>query len=156
MIPPNVSAQHGAPVLIRKKGTETHEAYLLGVLSSSIFDWKARRWVDKNMTFSVAGRLTVPKFNRDQSLDLRLIEIAGRLAAVDKRYSDWAERVGVPVGSVKSHTEKEDLLAELDAVVAHLYGLDTDDLKVIWDTFHTTVDHLPNLDAVLDHFERWA
>ena len=57
---------------------------------------------------------------------------------------------------MKSQTEKEDLIAELDAVVAHLYGLDTDDLKVIWDTFHTTVDHLPNLEAVLDHFERWT
>ena len=57
---------------------------------------------------------------------------------------------------MKSQSEKEDLIAELDAVVAHLYGLDTDDLKVIWDTFHTTVDHLPNFEAVLDHFERWT
>ena len=155
-MPPNTCAQDGAPVLVRVKGEELHEAYLLGILSSTIFDWQARRWVELNMTFGVAGRLTVPKFNRDQSLDLRLVEITGRLAAIDDRYSDWAEKVGVPVGSVKSQSEKEDLVAELDAVVAHLYGLDTDDLKVIWDTFHTTVDHLPNFEAVLDHFERWT
>ena len=49
-----------------------------------------------------------------------------------------------------------DLVAELDAVVAHLYGLDAGDLEVIWDTFHTTVDHLPSLDKVLAHHEDWA
>ena len=102
------------------------------------------------------NKFPIPNPNSDNDCYLRLIEIAGRLAAIDDRYSDWAEKVGVPVGSVKSQTEKEDLIAELDAVVAHLYGLDTNDLKVIWDTFHTKVDHLPNLDAVLDHFERWT
>ena len=100
--------------------------------------------------------LTVPNPSISEKKFQRVVNISGRLAAVDNRFASWAEKVGVPVGSVKSQTEKESLLAELDAVVAHLYGFDTDDLEVIWDTFHTTVDHLPNLDAVLDHFERWA
>ena len=55
---------------------------------------------------SVAGRLTVPKFNRDQSLDLLVAEIAGRLAAIDDRYSEGAKEVGVPVGSVKITNRK--------------------------------------------------
>ena len=50
---------------------------------------------------------------------------------------------------------EEDLIAELDAVVAHLYGLDAEDLEVIWDTFHPTVDHLPPLDKVLGFHENW-
>ena len=62
----------------------------------------------------------------------------------------------MPVGSVTTQAEKDDLIAELDAVVAHLYGLDAEDLEVIWDTFHTTVDHLPPLDKVLGYHEDWA
>ena len=75
---------------------------------------------------------------------------------VDDRYASWAEAVGVPVGSVTTQAEKDELIAELDAVVAHLYGLDAEDLEVIWDTFHPTVDHLPSLDKVLGYHEAWA
>ena len=58
--------------------------------------------------------------------------------------------------AAKTDTDVDDLIAELDAVVAHLYGLDAEDLEVIWDTFHTTVDHLPSLDMVLGYQETWA
>ena len=51
----------------------------------------------------------------------KVVVVAGRLAAVDDRYSDWAAEVGVPVGSVKTRAEKDDLIAELDALVSLLY-----------------------------------
>ena len=156
LLPPNTTVQNSAPYLFSKSATQTDEAYLLGVLCSAPLDWYARRVVEVNLNFFILDKFPIPKPNLQDERTLKVIELSARLAAVDDRYSDWAKRVGVPVGSVKSQAEKEDLIAELDAVVAHLYGLDTDDLKVIWNTFHTTVDHLPNLDAVLDHFERWA
>jgi hypothetical protein len=65
----------------------------------------------------------------------------------------------VPVKSVTSQTEKDDLIAELDAVVAHLYGLDRSDLEVIWHTFYEKtprIDRRPPLERVLEHHERWA
>ena len=48
-----------------------------------------------------------------------------------------------------------DLICELDACVAHLYGLDESDLAVIYETFHKGADYSERHAAVLDHFRRW-
>jgi len=82
--------------------------------------------------------------------------IAGRLAAVDDRYAGWAAAVGVPVGSVHDPAEKERLVAELDAAVARLYGLDEGDVVHIFETFHTRWDYSARLAAVLEHFRAMA
>jgi hypothetical protein len=98
-------------------------------------DWYARRVVETHLNFHVFNSLPIPDTAPDDPACRRVAEIAGRMAAVDERYSAWAAEVGVPVASV-NETEREGLLAELDAVVAKLYGLDADDLCVIYGTFH--------------------
>ncbi|MXZ68711.1 MAG: hypothetical protein F4Z17_07010 [Acidimicrobiia bacterium] len=83
-----------------------------------------------------------------------MVEIAGRLAAVDDRFAEWAAALGVPVGSVADEATKHDLVSELDACVAHLYGLDESDLAVIYETFHENTDYSDRHAAVLEHFRR--
>ena len=51
---------------------------------------------------------------------------------------------------------KDDLIAELDALVAHLYGLGRSDVEHIFATFHRGWDYGPRLAAVLAHYDRWA
>ena len=68
----------------------------------------------------------------------------------------WATAVGVPVGSVTDSEAKDDLIAELDAVVALLYGLGRSDVEHIFATFHRGWDYRPRLAAVLAHYDRWA
>lgn len=148
---------HQAPYLLRVRGTATDEAFLVGVLSSMILDWYARRVVELHLTASILYNFPIP----DADVDLnpvarRVVEIAGRLAAVDERYAEWAAEVGVPVGSVTDEATKQDLICELDACVAHLYGLDQDDLAVVYETFHEGADYSERHRAVLAHFLRWA
>ena len=57
------------------------------------------------------------------------------------------------MGTVQTPKAKEDLICRLDACVAHLYGLDEDDLAVIYETFHTGADHSKRHAAVLSHFQ---
>ncbi len=52
--------------------------------------------------------------------------------------------------------EKDDMIAELDAVVAHLYGLSEAQLAHIFETFHEGWDYQPRLKAVRKHFEAWV
>ena len=87
---------------------------------------------------------------------LRLSVVAGRLAARDDRFENWAASVGVDVGSVRSDDEKARLEAEADALVAHLYGLRRDQVVHILATFHRGRDYKPRLDAALEHFDRIA
>lgn len=52
--------------------------------------------------------------------------------------------------------EKDNMIAELDAVVAHLYGLTEPQLTHIFETFHEGWDYRPRLNAVLTHYKAWA
>jgi hypothetical protein len=152
LAPPMVVMVDTAPYLLFTTGDELDEAFLLGVLSSIPCDWQARRVVETHVDFHVIDAFAVPRFSRDDPLRRRAEQIAGCLAAVDDRYAAWADAVGVPVGSVSTDDERDDLLAELDAVVACLYGLDEDDIVHIFETFHTGWDYGPRLERVRKNF----
>lgn len=152
LVPPKVIPQHTAPYLLRTKGQPTDDAYVLGIMSSRIFDWIARREVESHVTQTLLNGLPMPDTSRDHPGYKRVVDIAGRMAAVDDRYADWASDVGVKVGTV-TDDQRDDLIAELDAVVARLYGLDRDQVSHIMATFHRGWDHTGHLAAVLAHFD---
>ena len=135
LIPPDRVVVHKAPYLLGTAGSARDEAYVLGVLSSMPCDWQARRTVELVMSFEQLRLLCFPDPGEGDPVRDRVAEIAGRLAAADERFADWAAAVGVPVGSANDPAIKADLIAELDACVAHLYGLDSDDLGVLYSTF---------------------
>jgi hypothetical protein len=155
LIPPGASAVHKAPLLVRRAGDAQAEACLLGIMSSIPFDWHARRWVELTMSFELLNSFPVPRPDGGSNIGARIVQIAGRLAAVDDRYSSWASQVGVPVGSVKANAEKDDLIAELDALVCLLYGLTEDQVEHVFATFHRGWDYEPRLEAVLRHYRVW-
>jgi hypothetical protein len=154
LVPPNVVLTNAAPYLLRRMGDAAAEAYLLGVLCSIPLDWYARRYVEIHVNNHVLNAFPIPRPAHDNPLRVRVVEIAGRLAAVDQRYSEWAAKVGVPVGSVPD-TDRDDLIAELDAVVALLYGLTRQDVQHVFATFHRGWNYQPRLTATLTHFDAW-
>ncbi len=154
LIPGRVFTVNKAPTLVWPRGDERDEAYLLGVLCSIPLDWYARRLVETNLTYNFFNALPIPLPHRDHPLRRRVELVAGRLAATDERFAEWARAVGVPVGSVRSQAEKQDLVAELDALVSTLYGLDEDDVRHIFETFHVGWDYHDRLEAVLEHFRK--
>ena len=173
LIPPSVTLVNTTRYLVRQAGNEKSEAYLLGVLCSIPYDWYARRFVELHMTAALMDDFPVPRVQAADGLALastgeprddrdlrdvvdRVVQISGRLAAVDDRYSTWAKAVGVKVGSVKTQVEKDALIAELDALVALLYGLSRDQLEQVFATFHRGWDYKPRLEAVLGHFDGWS
>lgn len=166
LVPGDRVLTNQAPYVLWPSGTEADQAYVLGVLSSMILDWFARRVVELHLNFHIFNSLPIPRpelnsgpgQHRKLRLRDRVIQIAGRLATVEpdhRGFREWAAAVGVEPGSVDSEAEKQDLIAELDAVVAHLYGLAEDDLAVIYDTFHTGADYSERHAQVLQHFRSW-
>ncbi len=155
LVPPRVALTHGAPYLLFPRGNPEAVAYLLAVLSSIPLDWMARRAVEMNLTYHVMYGFAIPRPAPGDSLRQRAVVIAGRLAAIDARFSIWAAAVGVPVGSV-GDTDRPDLIAELDAVTSHLYGLSREQVEHVFATFHRGWDYAPRLARVLAHYDRWA
>jgi hypothetical protein len=153
LLPPGTPVVNSAPVIVFRKGDELAEAFVLGVMSSIPFDWVARRLVELNFTFEVLSDLPIPMQYFNSELGLRCARIAARLAAVDLRFAHWAKRTDVEVGSVETEAEKEDLIAELDAIVAHLYGLDRNQIIHVFKSFHRGWDFQDRLERVLTFFD---
>jgi hypothetical protein len=153
LVPPKVFVNHTAPYCLRPHGIEKDEAFLLGVLSSISLDWYARRIVELHLTFFVFNDFPIPRPNRDDSLWQRVVSLSGRLAAPDERFADWAKAVGVRYGPLEADG-KEDMIHELDAAVAHLYGLSESQLRHIFETFHVGWDYEDRLASTLDHYHR--
>ena len=157
LVPGEVVAVHKAPSLVWSNGTARDEAYLLGILCSMILDWHARRLVEMTLSYSLLNSFPIPDCDPlGDVVAARVVEVAGRLAAVDVRFAGWAAEVGVPVGSVRDEATKQDLVCELDACVARLYGLGESDLAVIYETFHQGADYSERHSAVVEHFRQWG
>jgi len=154
LVPPGVALVHPAPYLVRRSGNVVDEVFLLGVMSSRIFDWYCRRIVELHVTFELLERMPIPRPDNTNLIRKRVIEISGSLAAVDKRYAKWAKAVGVPVGSVKTPAEREDLEVELDALVAHLYGLNRVQVEHLFKTFHRGWVYTSHLTQVLAFYDK--
>lgn len=153
LVPPEVVLTNKAPYFLVPSLSPQDEAFTLGVLCSVPFDWAARRVVEVSMNFHILNSLPFPRTDHLDPIRRRVVEIAGTLAAVDDRYRDWAAAVDVPIGGVSSD-EREPWLAELDGAVSFLYGLDDDQVRVVYSTFHEGWDYEPRLVGVLEHRDR--
>ena len=155
LLPPGTGAMEKAPVMVQRQGGAKEAAALLGVMSSIPFDWYMRRWVEMKMSFELLSPSPVPLVDVETGIGRRLVEISAKLAAVDDRFANWAAEVGVPVGSVASQSEKDDFLAEIDALVSLLYGLNHEQVVHIFSTFHRGWDYEARLDSVTGHYAAW-
>ncbi len=154
LVPPMLVLTDVAPYFLWPRGSASDEAYVLGVLASLILDWYARRFVETHMDFHVVDPLPIPRPPSDHPLRLRAVGLAGRMACPDDRFASWAKEIGVTCGPL-APDEKDDMIHELDAVVAHLYGLTEKHLVHIFETFHEGWDYEPRLRATLQHFRGW-
>lgn len=154
LIPPGVTTEHSAQLIVTKQGGEKAEAFLIGVMSSIPFDWVARRWVDLNVTFDILNDLPVPLYDTSNALVIQLINVAGRLAARDERYENWANAVGVPAGTLSDRISRENAIAEVDAIVGALYGLSREQLRHVFEHFHKGLDVQERLARTLEAFDK--
>jgi hypothetical protein len=154
LVPSETILTNKAPFFLWPRGCVRDQAYLLGVLSSIPLDWYARCVVELSLNFHLLNGFPIPEPDPESPLRTRVVEMAGRLAAVEHRFAIWAQEVGVPVGSVEDR-DKPDLIAELDAVVSHLYGLSREQVEHVFATFHRGWDYADRLARVLAHYDRW-
>jgi hypothetical protein len=125
---------------------------LLAVLNSLPFDWLLRRRVETHVTFGILNALSVPE---GQEHTDALARLAGRLSCTDDRYSDFADHVGVDCGPLDEASRNE-LEAEIDAVVARAYHLSEDDLDVIFEDFNENAVSAGQRERIVEFFRASA
>jgi len=152
LIPPGTILTNISPYVLIAPRNPKVEAYILGVMNSMIFDWYARKFIETQMNFHLVRSFPIPDFDQTPHANT-ISELAGELSAVDSRYTDWSEAVGVKVGLATSAAKRDAHFAMLDALVATAYGLSQSDVKHIFDTFHNKPVHRERCAAVLSHLE---
>jgi hypothetical protein len=151
LVPANLVLTNKAPYFLFPRGDESDQAFLLGVLCSMPFDWYTRRVVEISLNFHLVNGFPVPRPDRDNPLRREVVQLAGRLAASDERFAQWAESAGVSAGLLVGDA-REDAIARLDAAVGLLYDLEEEDLATIYETFHENADYTARWSAVREHF----
>ena len=150
LVPPFTPVTNSAPYLIFPRWDAPNKAAVLGIMNSSPFDWLARRYVELHLNFYVLNSLTFPP--PDNTPWERIGKLAGRLSCVDDRFAEFAAEASVECGNL-TPAQRNDMRAEIDAQVAHAYGLTADELRFIFTDF--TQNAVPQVyrDLVLEKFE---
>lgn len=150
LIPPQTPLTNKAPYLLFRGWSPLAQASVLGILNSLSFDWVARRYLETNLNFFILNMLTFP--NPENTPWERIGTLAAELSCVDERFADFAIEAGVSYGPL-SEAERSDKRAEIDALVAHAYGLTKDELRFIFTDFTENAVPTSYRDLVTAKFE---
>ncbi len=138
VIPPGNALGHSVPFFHRsvqddpKVGYRTlmdapSMLYLCGLLNSLVLDFVVRRKVTAHLTKSIMATLPIPDPSPGSSRRAAIVELAARLTCRSPAFNDLAQALDVQCGPL-DHAEDVQLRAELDAHIAHLYGLSRNQL----------------------------
>ena len=131
LVPPKVPLTNKAPY-VACRWQPLGVAFMLGVFNSVVFDWQARRHISLGLSHFILKMLRFPRV--DQTPWHRIGKLAARLSCVDDRFADFAEEAGVECGP-QSDGERDDQRAEIDALVAHAYGLTKDETAFLFEDY---------------------
>ncbi len=132
LVPPGHFLTNTAPYLAFVDDDPRAEAVCLAILNSLTFDWQARRFVEIHVNFFVLEGLRVPDLD-DATFDA-LADASARLSCPDARPADFAAAAGVEICPLDDE-QRAMLLADIDARVAHAWGLNAQELEVIFRDF---------------------
>ncbi len=132
IVPPRTPLTNAAPYLVFSGWNALPQAAVLGVINSVTFDWLARRYVEMNFNHFILNMLTFPP--PDNTPWVRIGRLAARLSCVDERFYEFSIGAEVEYGPL-TDVQRNDMRAEIDALVARAYGLAEDELRFIFTDF---------------------
>ena len=137
LLPPNSVVVHSLFVNVDKLLDPQTSLYLCALLNSFVADYFIRQQVTSNVSQFAIHLLPVPRPVADETTTCAITNRAARLTCTTSEFDELAKKVGI-----SSHTqgatdpiERARLRAELDGLVAHLYGLTESEFAHILSTF---------------------
>jgi len=116
--------------------------FLCAMFNSFVLDYAIRLKISRNMNMFYIYQLPVPRLTEKDVAFWPIVKRAARLICTTPEFDDLAKEVGL-----KSHkdgatepVERGKLRAELDGLIAHLYGLTEDEFAYILTTFPLVAD----------------
>ncbi|MGL4378914.1 MAG: hypothetical protein ACRCT1_20940, partial [Microcoleaceae cyanobacterium] len=110
---------------------------LVSLLNSFIVDYTLRSRMTTNLNTFYLYQLPVPRLTTGDKYFKEIVQRAAQLICTTPEYDELAEEVGL--GShkegVTNEVKRGKLRAELDGIIAHLYGLTEEEFAYILTTF---------------------
>ena len=130
--------------------------FLVGVLNSFVMDACIRQRVAANINMFYVYQLPVPRLTEKDPAFAPIVARAAKLICTTPEFDDLAREVGLGshAEGVTDPAARATLRAELDGLVAHLYGLTEDEFAYILTTFPLVKQ--PVKDAALAAFRTFA
>lgn len=139
IVPPRVFTDTNSTTLDSDLLSKGEMLFLCAVTNSFVFDWLIRKRVDDTLSQFFLYQMPVPRLSGDDPRLAPFITRASRLICYLPEFSDlWQDVMGTPWSDQEATTElteRAQLRAELDGLVAHLYGLTESEFAYILTTF---------------------
>src|SRR5438105_2542709 len=116
--------------------------FALSSLPSYVIDWYIRQMVSANINMFFIYQLPVPRLTQKDQAFAPLVERAAKLICTTAEFDVLAKEIGLKShkAGVADPIERGRLRAELDGLIAHLYGLTEEEFAHILSTFPLVPD----------------
>lgn len=124
--------------------------------ASFVCDWFIRKKILTNMNLFSVYEIPVPRLTKSDAVFSPIVERAAKLICTTPEFDDLAREVGLRdhKDGVTNPAERARLRAELDGMIAHLYGLTEEEFTHILSTFPIVEQSVK--DAALDAYSEFA
>jgi hypothetical protein len=160
IIPPNFHAENFQSVKTYEGGKRLVSPevmfYLCAVMNSFTLDYVLRLRVTANVNFFDVYQLPVPRLTAPDAAFGPIVKRAAQLFCTTSEFDALAKEVGLGSheSGVTARAARAKLRAELDGLIAHLYGLIESEFAHILDTFPLVAQ--PVKDAALEAYRMFA
>jgi len=137
IIPLNCVVVHSCFVNVKNILEYPEALYIVSLLNSFVLDFSMRRQVTSNVSQFSIYQLPVPRLTEKDPFFQEIVERAAKLICTTAEYDELAREVGLTSheNGVTDERERGKIRAELDGIIAHLYGLTETEFSHILSTF---------------------
>ncbi len=153
IIPPNFHAENFQSVKTYEDGKRLTSpeviSYLCAVMNSFTLDYLLRLRVSANVNFFYVYQLPVPRLNLVDAAFGPIVQRSAQLTCITPEFGTLAKEASaalkLPASAVRGITDpaaRAKLRAELDGLIAHLYGLTEGEFAYILTTFPLVTENV--------------
>lgn len=138
LIPKNLFCGNSILVLCELHKISSNEIiFATAILNSFVLDFYVRQMVSANINMFFIYQLPVPRLTAGDKYFQDIVERAAKLICTTPEFDQLAQAVGIETheNGITDETERGHLRAELDGIIAHLYGLTEEEFTYILTTF---------------------
>ena len=110
---------------------------LQAFFNSFIVDYFIRQKISSVINQKYLDSLHIPRLTEKDAYFKKLVELSAKLTCIGKEFDDLADEIGIPRGGITDKQERWKIQGEIDAIVAHIYGLNPKEFEHVLSTFTT-------------------